>query len=285
MLSRLTKPFLYLFYILAQNPFPTADFSSKNKFKKILFTLPVLVLICISVYFTLYSLRNDQYVTEYNKAREIFHVLLIVSSFVGNLTTAYQCIFLRQTWTELLKSFSELETEFQKMLPIAHGELIKFRKMFIIKCVIMFALYVFTVSVRIVLYTIFDKHLSYMFVLGFFNDLNALQVLFFVDLSKFFLKIISRGFRDNVDSTKCFDEKFIKSKFLISTKKLYSRIWKTVQQINEYFGVFLLAYIVAQFLNISYDIYWILFNKFTAGIWMSLGLKFVYFSLFSIAYI
>lgn len=274
MLSNISKPFVYTFYLLAQNPNPNPipSATSKSNLIKIVSKIPVFLLICVSLYVTLYSLKNDQYVTRNNIAREIIHVLSIISSSIANFVTAFTCMFLYKRWTELQESFNKLEIEFQDLLPSVNVELKKFRKNYLLKCSLIFALYAFSILSRIYLH-IEGKILSYMFVLAFINELNAFQVIFYVDLSKFFLKTIIQAFRD-VDGgvlTKCEDEKFIESKFLTSMKKLHWSIWKTVEKINEYFGLFLICYIVQQFLIISYDIYWIIMNRFSVSIWLSLG--------------
>ncbi|KAJ6633780.1 putative gustatory receptor 2a [Pseudolycoriella hygida] len=118
---------------------------------------------------------------------------------------------------------------------------------------------------------------SYMVVLAFFNDLSAFQTIFYVDLSIVFLKSITRALR-NYDAEKDSCEKSSDVKFIKSMRKLHLCIWKSADKINEYFGLFLLGYIVQQFLVISYDIYWIFLNKFNVGIWLGLDNAFVLMS-------
>lgn len=269
-LSDLSKPFLYTFYFLAQNPFPSARFNPKNKFLWCLCKLPVLVLICVSLYVTIYSFTNDQYATPKNHAREIIHVLLIISSSITNLTIAYQCLFLSRTWTQIQDSFSRLEAEFQDLLPNEDVRLNKFRQHFVLKCGAMFVFYIISIFAMIMSRITDEKFVSsYMVVLTLLNDMNALQTIFFVDLSKYFMKTITHAFL--ADRTIDTDEKFVEKKFIQSMKKLHLSVWKTVDKINEYFGLFLLGYIIQQFLMISYDIYWIFLNKFNVGIWLGLG--------------
>lgn len=272
-LSKLFAPFILIFYLLAQNPFPTTTFDSKNKLKRFLSKLPVFILICISLYVTLYSLKNDQYVTRKNQAREIIHVLLIISSLITNLVIAYQCIFLTQKWIDLQESFFKVETEFENLLPSVNVKLTKFRKNYLIKCIVMFVLYFISI-LSMVMSRIMDEKMvtSYMVVLAFINDLNAFQLVFYVDLSNYFLKTMTQAFRNNEsdDSIKC-SEKFSEAKFVVSLRRLHLLVWKAVDSINKYFGLFVLGYIVQQFLMISYDIYWIFLNKFNVGIWLSVG--------------
>lgn len=272
-LSELSKPFLYSFYFLAQSPFPSPTFCSKNKFKRFLSMFPVVGLICVSLYVTIYSFTNDQYVTWKNHAREIIHVLLIFSSSITNLTIAYQCIFLSHIWTQLQESLCRLETEFQELLPNGNVKFKKFRKVFIIKCAVMLFFYVTSIFFMIMSRIVDKKYVtSYMVVLSFFNDLSAFQVIFFVDLSKYFLAAIRQTFRDEERSDRSCD-KSDEAKLMKSMKKLHLSIWRTVDKINEFFGFFLLGYIVQQFLMISYDIYWIFLNKFNVGIWLGFGKK------------
>ncbi len=269
LLSELSKPFLYTFYFLAQNPFPSTTFYSQNKCVRCLSKLPIFVLICVSLYVTIYSFTNDQYVTRKNHAREIIHVLLIISSSITNLTIAYQCLFLSQTWTELQQSFCRLETEFQDLLPNVTVQLREFRKHFIMKCAAMLVFYIISILSMIMSHLTDDKFVtSYMVVLALFNDLSAFQTVFCVDLSRSFMIAITQAFRIDYRGEKPDEAKFIRS-----MKKLHLSIWKTVDKINEYFGLFLLGYIVQQFLMISYDIYWIFLNKFDVGIWLGLGEK------------
>lgn len=276
LLSELSKPFLYTFYFLAQNPFPSTKFS-KNRLTRFLSKLPVFILICVSLYVTIYSFTNDQYVTRKNHAREIIHVLLIISSSVANLTIAYQCIFLSETWTELQESCLRLETEFESLMPNGNVQLTKFRKQFLIKCAVMSLIYIISIFAMIMSRFTDEKFVtSYMVVLAFFNDLGAFLAIFYVDLSKFFLKAITHAFRD-YDRGDRLCEKTAEAKFIKSMKKLHLSIWKTVDKINEYFGLFLLGYIVQQFLMISYDIYWIFLNKFNVGIWLGMGEKFFFY--------
>lgn len=273
-LSEISKPFLYAFYLLAQNPFPSAKFNSKNNVIRFVSKLPVFILICVSLYVTLYSLRNDPYVSAENKAREIIHVSSIISSLITNLTIAYQCLFLTKTWTEVQDSFCKLETEFQDLLPTVNVKFTKFRKDYLIKCFVILVLYSISILAMIMSRLLDEKFLtSYMVVLAFINDLNAFQVMFYVDLSKLFLKTITQAFGDvdGVDSVKCVNDKFNESKFITSMKKLHLSVRKTVDKVNKYFGLFLLGYIVQRFLMISYDIHWILLNRFNVGIWLSLG--------------
>lgn len=282
-LSELTKPFLYIFYFLAQNPFPYIGFCSRNKILWCLSKLPVLVTICVSLYVTIFSFTNDQYATDTNHAREIIHVLLIISSSITNLTIAYQCIFLTSTWTELLSSFLRMETEFRDLLPNGKVQLERFRKNFIIKCGIMLVFYAISVLAMIMSRIADDKFVtSYMVVLNALNDFNALQAVFFVDLSKYFMKAIVDALRD-VDGRDSGHqlEKTDEAKFLKSMKQLHLSIWKTIDKINDYCGLFLLGYIVQQFLMISYDIYWIFLNKFNVGIWLGLGEKSTHYTLLS----
>lgn len=277
-LSEISKPFLYTFYFLAQNPFPSPTFDSKNKFKILLCKLPVFLLICVSLYVTIYSFTNDQYVTVKNHAREIIHVLIIISSSITNLTIAYQCLFLSKTWTQLQESFYRLETEFQDLLPNVNVKFTKFRKRFIIKCVVMLVFYIISIFSMIMSRITDEKVLtSYMVVLAFFNDISAFQTIFYVDTIISFLKAITQAFREydsRSDAIERSCEKSTEAKFIESMKKLHFGIWKTVDKINEFFGLFLLGYIVQQFLMISYDIYWIFLNKFNVGIWLGLGKKF-----------
>lgn len=273
-LSELSKPFLYTFYFLAQNPFPSTKFT-KNKWTRFLSKLPVFMLICVSLYVTIYSFTHDQYVTRKNHAREIIHVLLIISSSVANLTIAYQCIFLSETWTELQESCLKLEAEFEVLMPNGNVQLTKFRKQFLLKCVVMSLIYFISIFAMIMSRFTDEKFVtSYMVVLAFFNDLSAFQTIFYVDLCKFFLKTITHAFRDYDHGGRLY-EKSAEAKFIKSMTKLHLSIWKTVAKINEYFGLFLLGYIVQQFLMISYDIYWIFLNKFNVGIWLGMGEKFL----------
>lgn len=171
-LPKLSEPFLLIFYLLAQNPFPSTSFNSKNNLKRILSKLPVFVLICISLYVTLYSLKNDQYVTRKNQAREIIHVLLIISSLITNLMIAYQCIFLSKHWLHLQESSCRLETEFQNLLPNVNVKLTKFRKNYLIKCIFMLALYFISIFAMVMSRITDVKFVtSYMVVLAFINDL------------------------------------------------------------------------------------------------------------------
>lgn len=272
MLAELSKPFLYTFYFLAQNPFPTTKFGSKNKFLWFLSKLPVLILICISLYVTVYSFANDRYVTLTNHAREIIHVLLIISSTATNLTIAYQCLFLCPTWSDLQESFLRLETEFQDSLPNRNVQYEKFRKHFIIKCLVMLFFYLMSIISMVMSHLTTGKVVtSYMVILNALNDLSAFQTIFYVDLSKYFMKTISQTLRYDDVSRDRLTEKPNEAKFIKSIKKLHLSIWKSVDRINEYFGLFLLGFIVQQFLMISYDIYWIFLNKFNVGFWLGLG--------------
>lgn len=277
LLSDISKPFMYTFYFLAQNPFPSTTFNSKNKCKRLLCNLPVVLLICVSLYVTMYSFTNDQYVTSKNHAREIIHVLLIISSSVTNITIAYHCIFLSKTWTQVQESFFRLETEFQDLLPNVNVKFKQFRKRFIIKCLVMLVFYIISIFSMIMSRITDEKFVtSYMVVLAFFNDIAAFQTIFYVDLIKSFLSAITRAFHDDgrTDTIESSCEKSTEAKFIKSMKKLHLSIWKTVDKINEFFGLFLLSYIVQQFLMLSYDIYWIFLNKFDVGIWLGLGEKF-----------
>lgn len=269
-LTELSRPFLYTFYFLAQNPFPSARFNSKNKLLWILSKLPVLVLSCVSLYVTIYSFYNDQYATPKNHAREIIHVLLIISSSITNLTIVFQCLFLSSTWTQMQEAFIGLETEFKELLPSQDVHYTKFRKRFVMKCSTMFIFYIISIFAMIMSLVTDEKFVSsYMVILTLVNDLGALQTIFFVDLSKYFMKTITHAFR--ADRTIDVNEKFAEEKFIKSMRKLHMSIWRTVDNINEYFGLFLLGYIIQQFLMISYDIYWIFLNKFDVGIWLGLG--------------
>lgn len=273
-LSKISKPFQFIFYILAQNPYPSVSLSSTKNVYKFLLKLPVLLLICISVYVTFYSLKNDQHATSENRAREIIHVLLIISSSVTNLVTAYQCIFLSKTWIELQASLDKLETEFQDALPNIEVKLTKFRNNYLIKCLIVIFLYFFSIFSMFMSRTNTKVINSYMFILVLINDLNAFQVIFYVDLIKLFLKAMTQALNGAVVGhlEKHSNEKPIGSKFISTTmKKLHLNVWKTVEKLNKYFGLFLLGYIVQQFLVISFDIYWIFLNKFSVGVWLSMG--------------
>lgn len=118
------------------------------------------------------------------------------------------------------------------------------------------------------------SHTSVMIVLAFINDLSALQLVLYVDLSKFFLKTIWCTFH-NIDGeeARCVREALIESELLASTKKCFMSISKTVDKINDHFGLFLLTYVVQQFLALSYYIFWNLINKFGVGLWTSIGLS------------
>lgn len=279
-LSELSEPFLYTFFFLAHNPYPSTAYDSKNKLTKLASKLPVFMLICISLYVTIYSFINDQYVSRENHAREIIHVLLIISSSITNLSIAYQCIFLSRSWTQLQESIYRLETEFQELLPNRNNvQFTKFRKHFIIKCAVTLVVYIISIFAMIMSRITDEKFVtSYMVVLALFNDLSAFQAVFHVDLCKYFLKSITHAFRDDDSEREC--EKSAEAKFIKSMKKLHLSVWKTVDKVNEYFGIFLLGYIVQQFLMISYDIYWIFLNKFNVGIWLGLGKKIGFFAYF-----
>lgn len=274
-LSNILTPFQYAFYVLGQSPFPSATFASTNNFRRFFFKLPVLVLLCVSVYVTILLFRNDYYITCVNRGLDIIHFLLIMSSLITNLVITYQCIFQDQFWTQLQDMLFKLETEFEDLLPNKNVKFTKFRNVFVIKCVTMLISY-FILILAMIMSRITNEsvHTTYMVVLAFINDLCAFHVVFYVDLIKKFLKTITDAFQDiseDHDEIKCLNAVFIDTKFIMSMKKLHSSIHKTVAKVNEFFGLFLLSYIVQQFLVISYYIFWIFLNKFNVGPWSSLG--------------
>ncbi len=274
LLSKTLTPFLYAFYLLGQSPVPSVLSISENYFKRFLFKLPVSILICISLYVTVHFLRNDYYVEMVNPALNVIHVLLIISSLITNLIIAYQCLFRGSYWIKLQKSLSELETEFHNLLPNKSVKLAKFRNVFLIKCFAMMASY-FMLILAMIMLRLSNEHFntSYMIVLAFINDLCAFQVVFYVDLIKFFLKTITYTFRDIDDGKSVVaTDAVVVTKLLTSVKQLHSSMLKAVDRINEHFGFFLLSYIVQQFLQISYYIFWILLNRFGKNPWSSLGL-------------
>lgn len=274
-LSNTLAPFLYIFYLLGQSPFPSAASALTNNFKRFLFKLPVFVLICVSLYVTIVTFKKDYYVTCKNRGLDMIHFLLIVSSLITNLIIAYHCIFKDPFWNQLQTSFGRLESEFYDLLPNKNLKLSTFRNFFVIKCFAMVISYIILILAMIMSRLrseSFDA--SYMVVSAFINDLCALQVVLYVDLLKQFLKTITCAFQDingDNDKAKCLGEAFIDTKFIVSMKKLHSSIYKTVSKVNDYFGMFLLNYIVQQFLVISYYIFWIFLNKFSGGPWSSLG--------------
>lgn len=272
-LSEALTPFLYSFYIIGESPFPSVRLASKTKFVKFLFKLPVLILICVSIYVTIHFLRNDYFVACDRRGLDIIHILLIMSSLITNLSISYQCLFHGTCWTQIQESLCRIETEFQNLLPNTNLKLSKFRKQFLLKFFVILLSY-FTLSLAMIMFRIENVeyyHKTYMIVLTIINDSFALQVVFYVDLIKLFLKTITDTFYGGGVDAKCVNEAFIDTKFILSTKKLHSSIYKVVEKINEYFGFFLLSYIIHQFLAISYYIFWIFLNKFTAGFWSSVG--------------
>ncbi|KAG4065684.1 hypothetical protein HA402_012362 [Bradysia odoriphaga] len=183
----------------------------------------------------------------------------------------------RSFFAAIQESFSGLETEFKDLIPGQDVPYTKFRKHFVLKCGAMFFFYIISIFAMIMSRITDEKFVSsYMVVLTLLNDLSALETIFFVDLSKYFLKTITYAFR--ADRTVDISEKFAEEKFVKSMKRLHLSVWKTVDKINEYFGLFLLGYIIQQFLMISYDIYWIFLNKFDVGIWLGLDNGFVLIS-------
>lgn len=273
LLSKTLTPFLYTFYLLGNSPFHSATSATKNYFEKFLIKLPILCQISFSLFVTVHFLRNDYVVVCENQGLEII-VLLILSSLITNLVIAYQCLFRFASWIQLQESFGRLETEFLSFLPNQSVNLNKFRNIFLIKCFVMLASYlVLLLAIIMSRLTGSYYHTSYMIVLAFINDLGAFQVVFYVDLSKFFLKTISHSLRDiSSGNDKCVNETLTETKFLAQAKKLHASIYRTVNKINEYFGPFLLSFIVQQFLVISYYIFWIFLNKFSFSPWSSLGL-------------
>lgn len=272
-LSKTLIPFLYTFYLLGQSPFPLATSALKNNLNRFLFKFPACILIVGCLYLTIHFLKNDYHVAWDNRGLDIIHVLLMMSSLITNFVVAYQCLFQGTIWTQLQESFCRLDTEFRDLLPNKNVEFTKFRNFFLIKCSAMLGSY-FVLIFAMVMSRITNKELytSYMVVLTLINDLCAFQVVFYVDLTKFFLKTVTCSFYDITgDKAQCVNEVFVETKFILSMKKLHSSIYKTVDKINEYFGLFLLSYIVQQFLVISYYIFWIFLHKFNVGLWSGLG--------------
>lgn len=275
LLSKTLTPFLYTFYLLGNSPFPTATSATTTYLKKLLFKLPVLCIISFGLVVTAHFLRSDYDVAWENRGLDVIHVLLIMISLITNFVIAYQCLFRFTSWIQLQESFGRLETEFLSFLPNKSVNLNKFRNNFLIKSSIMLTSYLaLLLAIIMCVLTGAYYHTSYMIVLAFINDLCAFQVVFYVDLSKFFLKAIAHSLRDiNGGHVKCVNETLTETKFLAQTKKLHANIYRTVNKINEYFGPFLLSFIVQQFLVISYYIFWIFLNKFSMSPWSSLGLQ------------
>lgn len=274
-LSNTLTPFLFTFYFLGKSPYPSAT-ATTNSFKRFSFKLPVFVLVGVSLYVTIHIFTNDQSVPCLNRVIDIIHVLLIISALITNLVSAYQCIFHDRFWIQLQESFYKLQTEYQDVLPNKNLNFAKFRMAFVLKCSAMLISYIILVFARI-MSRISNAYYrtSYMVALSFFNDLCALQVVFYVDLIQFFLKTITYAFQDInrvTDNGKCLSEAFIDTKFITSMKQLHSSICKSVDKVNEHFGLFLLSYVVQQFLVISYYIFWIFLNKFDVGLWTTMGL-------------
>lgn len=254
-LSNTLTPFLYTFYLLGQSPYPSVPSPSTNVLQRFLLKVPGFVLVCASLCVTINFLRNDNFVG-------IIHIALIMSSLSTNLVIAYQSLFQGSSWIQLQELFSRLETEFQDLLPQTKVKLTKFRIWFLIKCTVTSALY-FILLLAMIMSRITNEyfHTSYMIVLALTSDVCAFQVVFYVDLIQSFLRTITDAFQDFHGE----------AKFIMSMKKLHSKIFKIVEKVNEYFGLFLLSYIVQQFMVISFYIFWIFLNDFTFAPWKSLG--------------
>ncbi|XP_037024757.1 uncharacterized protein LOC119066400 [Bradysia coprophila] len=276
-LANAWNPLLYTFYFLGQSPFPSTSIDSKSYFKRLLLKLPALIIICVSVYATVHFFNNDFYIAWEERGLDVIQVLLILSSLITNLVVAYRCLFRGLLCIHLQQSFSALEIEVQSSLPSRTLHLMKFRNVFLMKCVTMVILYAALVF-AMVMSRVKKEYstTSLMIVLAFNIDFCALQVVLYVDLIKFFLKATTDTFRDiNSDKAKCDKEAFAKTELLTSIRKLYSSIYKIVGKVNEHFGLILLTYIVQQFLVIAYYVFWILLNKFKMGIWTSMDNTFV----------
>ncbi|XP_037024732.1 uncharacterized protein LOC119066398 [Bradysia coprophila] len=265
-------PLLYTFYFLGQSPFPSTSTISKSYFKRLLLKLPILIVFCASMYVTIHFFNKEFYFAWGNEGLDVISFLLILSSLMTNLVITCRSLFRGSVCVQLQQSFSALEMEFQKLLPNRNVQFGKFRTVFLMKFFAVLILYfvlVFAMSMSRIKAEY--SHTSLVVVLAFINDLCALQVVLYVDLTKFFLKTISHTFL-NIDGAeaKCVREAVIRTELLLSTKKCYLSISKTVDKINEHFGPFLLAYIVQQFLAVSYDIFWVFVSKLSAGLWPSL---------------
>ncbi|XP_037024721.1 uncharacterized protein LOC119066388 [Bradysia coprophila] len=265
-------PLLYTFYFLGQSPFPSTSIASKSYFKRLLLKLPILIVFCASMYGTIHFFNTDFYFAWHNEGLIVIHILLILSSIMTNLVMTSRSLFRGSVCVQLQQSFNALEMEFKNLLPNKNVQLGKFRNVFLMKfftVLISYIVLVFAMTMSRIKTEY--SHTSFMIVLAFINDLCALQVVLYVDLTKFFLKTITGTFRKIAgEEAKCVREAVIRTELLVSTKKCYLSISKTVDKINEHFGPFLLAYIVQQFLAVSYYIFWVLDSKFSIGLWPSI---------------
>lgn len=275
LLANTWTPLLYIFYILGQSAFPSTKLASQSYSKQFFLKSPALIVFSVSLYVTIHFFYQDFSFAWKNQGLDVIHVLLILSSLITNIIITYRCLFRGSVCIELQESFSALEVEFQKLLPNGDVQLAKFRNAFLMKCFALLLSY-FIVVFAMTMSRIQTEysHTSLMIVLAFINDLCALQIVLYVDLTKFFLKTISHTFRNiDGDEARGVREAFIKNELLISTKKCYTSIARTVDTVNRSFGLFLLTYMIQQFLAISYYIYWVLLNKFNIGLWSSLGVQ------------
>lgn len=272
-LITLVRPFQRNFYLLGQT-LPLEYYlcekrGKRSKAQQISMMFPT-VFMCLlkSILCMAFILLVDLYVEMVNIAYDLMSDVFVLCEMAKIFAVAYQNFAHCHLIGDILRNFQTVEILFQSALnhPI---EFASFKRIYMTKLYWAFGSYTALVAMYIVYYFHYEDVDMYDVFIRFiqFTSISIyMHVLLFIDLVTYFLRHLNETIaKENNDRASDEVIVFVVKQFrttnmirqrLSKYKFIHFRLWKTTQQINEFFGWTLITILLQSFVEFVYDSIW-----------------------------
>lgn len=269
-LINILSPYLRIFFLCGQSCYLPAN---ANPFLLIIKTVPTIVcaikgwLISIAL---VWIVNFGPKRIGYDKSDGIITNIFITCEITKTITVLVQSIFFSYAIDDIIKIFTHLEHFFQNSLHYKI-EYEQFRKMFLIKTVLLLVAYVQSL---IPFYLVFisneyqDLTTIFIKIIQLESVIALIHIIFYIDLLRFHLIHLNLAIqRDSIEQNLIFHKiavvfrKYTRE-ILLSTKyrnykHVHFYLWNATQKINYFFGWSLTTVFLQTFVDCVFNAYWL----------------------------
>lgn len=270
----LCHPYIRIFYLLGQTLYPLEYYFCENrekltKWHRFSMMAPTILMFVVKLLLCVGSVALiDIYGEVINISYDIMADIFLFCEMAKISAVLYQNFAYQELVGEILRNFQTIESIFQSTLhhPI---QFTSFKRAYTKKICWAFASYTTLLILFILNYFLYDENDLYdVFIeaMQFVSISIYLNVLFFIDLVSFYLKHLNTIIaKDNnvcdVEHVNVFVVKKARTTDMIRQriskyKAIHFRLWKTTQQLNEFFGWSLITILLQSIVEFVYNSIW-----------------------------
>lgn len=287
----LIRPYMRIFYLLGQTLFPLDYYfcekrDKRTKWHRFALMLPTIITFVVKLTLCVASISLiNIYGEEISITYDIMTDIFLFCEMAKIFAVLYQNFAYQDLIGNILRDFHAIELLFESTL---HHRItfVSFRRTYTRKIRLAFGSYAMLLilfSAYYFLYGEIDLYDVFIKIMQFVSVSVYMYVLLFIDLVSFYLKhlntvIVMDSSERGASNVNVFVVKKVRTADMIRRqttkyKFIHFRLWKTTQQINEFFGWTLITILLQSFVEFVYDSIWQLKILYEFWNWIKLSRK------------